>query len=182
MPRSAPATGVGPRVTMLGGGVGCSRLARPLARAVGEGQLTLVVNTGDDHWRYGLRICPDLDTNLYALAGLQDTQRGWGLAGDTFRAMDQLRRLNDDPWFNLGDLDLATHLRRTALLANGASLTQVTAQLAAALRVDSVLLPMSELEVSTHMVTPVGEIHFEEYFVRREAQDPVENGRLPRFG
>ena len=80
---------------MLGGGVGCSRLAVPLAAELAPGDLTLVINTADDLWRYGLRICPDIDTNLYALAGLQDRVRGWGLADDTFRAMDRLRQLGE---------------------------------------------------------------------------------------
>ena len=82
-------------------------------------QLSIVANTGDDLWRYGLRICPDLDTNLYALSGLRDTERGWGVAGDSFRTMEQLRVLGDDAWFNLGDLDLATHLLRTGMLRDG---------------------------------------------------------------
>ena len=123
------------RVTLLGGGVGCSRLAVPLAEALGAGELTLVVNTGDDLWRHGLRICPDLDTNLYALSGLRDRERGWGVAGDTFRTMEQLHRLGEEVWFNLGDLDLATHLLRTGMLREGATLTEVTARLVAAARV-----------------------------------------------
>lgn len=166
------------RVTILGGGIGCSRLAAPMADLLGPGALTLVVNTGDDHWRYGLRICPDLDTNLYALSGLQDRERGWGVAGDTFRTMEQLRLLGDDPWFALGDLDLALHLRRTALLRDGATLSEATARVVDALGLSVRLLPMSDDPVESRMQTPVGELGFQEYFVQRRAEDPVQGVRL----
>jgi LPPG:FO 2-phospho-L-lactate transferase len=152
---------------MLAGGIGASRLAVPLARALGAAggaggaggaagaaQLTLVVNTADDVWLHGLRVCPDLDTNLYALAGIGDAARGWGVRGDTFAAMDQLRREGGDPWFALGDRDLATHLRRTDLLRAGATLSEVTAELAAQLGITARLLPMTDAEVATEIVTP----------------------------
>jgi LPPG:FO 2-phospho-L-lactate transferase len=161
------------RVTLLGGGVGCSRLAVPLAEALGAGELTLVVNTGDDLWRHGLRVCPDLDTNLYALSGLRDRGRGWGVAGDTFRTMEQLRLLGEDAWFNLGDLDLATHLLRTGMLREGATLSEVTAGLTAALGVGVTLLPASDDEIATRVVTPAGELSFQEYFVQHRAQAEV---------
>lgn len=161
------------RVTLLGGGIGCSRLAVPLAAALGPGELALVVNTGDDLWRHGLRICPDLDTNLYALSGLQDHQRGWGVAGDSFRTMDQLRLLGVDAWFNLGDLDLATHLLRTSMLRDGASLSEVTAQLTHALEIGVTLLPATDDEVATRVGTGAGELSFQEYFVRHQAADEV---------
>lgn len=162
------------RVTLIGGGIGCARLAVPLADAVGPDRLTAVVNTGDDLWRYGLRICPDLDTNLYALSGLRDAERGWGIAGDTFAAMQQLRRLGDDPWFNLGDLDLATHLLRTSMLREGASLGEVTAHLTAMLDVTATLLPTTNDEICTRVSTPTGEWSFQEYFVWRRAEDDVD--------
>ncbi len=162
---------------MLGGGVGCSRLAVPLARVLGAAQLTLVVNTGDDHWRYGLRVCPDLDTNLYALAGMQDRERGWGIVGDTFGAMEALRRFDHDPWFSLGDRDLATHMRRTELLADGLGLAAATSRLASAVGVAVELLPMTEAEVETRLATPAGTFSFEEWFVRRAVSDDVEHVR-----
>jgi LPPG:FO 2-phospho-L-lactate transferase len=160
-------------VTLLGGGVGCSRLAVPLAEALGPGELTLVVNTGDDLWRHGLRICPDLDTNLYALSGLRDRERGWGVAGDTFRTMEQLRLLGEDAWFNLGDLDMATHLLRTGMLHDGARLSEVTARMAAALGVGVTLLPATDDEVATRVVTPAGELSFQEYFVQHRTEVEV---------
>jgi LPPG:FO 2-phospho-L-lactate transferase len=144
-----------------------------LAGALGPGELTLVVNTGDDLWRHGLRVCPDLDTNLYALSGLRDRERGWGVAGDTFRTMEQLRRLGEDAWFNLGDLDLATHLLRTAMLRDGATLREVTARLVAALEVEVTLLPATDDEVATRVVTPAGERSFQEYFVQHRAEEDV---------
>lgn len=168
--RGGPAT---PRVTMLAGGIGTSRLAVPLSAALGPDRLTLVVNTADDAWIHGLRVCPDLDTNLYALAGLRDARRGWGIEGDTFRAMDRLRELGGDPWFALGDLDLATHLRRSDMLAGGATLSEVTAELSARLRVAARLLPMTDDEVATLVHTDQGVLGFQEWFVRRRAEDDV---------
>lgn len=161
------------RVTLLGGGTGCARLAVPLAAAIGAPRLTVIVNTGDDLWRHGLRICPDLDTNLYALAGMRDRERGWGVAGDTFRTMDQLRRLGEDAWFALGDLDLATHLLRSAGLRAGASLSAVTADLARRAGVTARLLPATDDEVATRVLTSQGELSFQEYFVRERAEVDV---------
>lgn len=161
------------RVTLLGGGIGCSRLALPLAGALEPHTLSIVANTGDDLWRYGLRICPDLDTNLYALSGLRDTERGWGVAGDSFRTMGQLRVLGDDAWFNLGDLDLATHLLRTGMLRDGFALSEVMAHLSATLELGVELLPCTDDEVQTRVHTPDGEFSFQEYFVQRGATDPV---------
>ena len=159
-------------ITMLGGGIGCSRLAVPLAAL---SDLTLVVNTADDLHRYGLRICPDIDTNLYALAGLRDRQRGWGVAGDTFRTMGRLRDLGHDPWFNLGDLDLATHIMRTELLAVGRTLTETTAALALSMGVSVRVLPMTDDEVGTVVTTADGQHPFQEWFVRMGAAGPVES-------
>jgi LPPG:FO 2-phospho-L-lactate transferase len=164
----------GLKVTMLGGGIGCSRLAVPLAAELDPGDLTLVVNTADDLCRYGLRVCPDIDTNLYALAGLLDRDRGWGLSGDTFSSMERLRELGDDPWFNLGDLDLATHFLRSGLLAEGRSLTEVTDQLAERLGVDALVLPMTDSEVGTRVTVAGDDYPFQEWFVRRRAAGPVE--------
>jgi LPPG:FO 2-phospho-L-lactate transferase len=160
-------------VVGLGGGIGASRLWRALAAAADPARLTLVVNTGDDLWQHGLRICPDLDTTVYALSGRQDAARGWGLRGESFRCMDALRGLDEEVWFNLGDLDLATHLLRTGMLRSGAGLTAVTARLAAVLGVRATVLPMSEDAVATVIETDGGRLHYEEFLVRRGARVPV---------
>ncbi len=165
---------MGPNVTVLGGGIGCGRLAGPLAAQLPPGDLTLVINTADDLWRYGQRICPDIDTNLYTLSGLLDSGRGWGVRGDTFHTMDRLRALGDDPWFNVGDLDLATHLMRTGLLDEGRTLTEATTLLAHRLGIDTRILPMTDSEVSTHLSVGKQTHPFQEWFVKLGAAGPVE--------
>lgn len=162
------------RIVGLGGGIGASRLWRVLAAAVDPSRLTLVVNTGDDRWLHGLRICPDLDTTLYALSGRQDTQRGWGLRGDSFRCMDGLGGLGCPVWFHLGDLDPATHLLRTGLLREGVGLAEVTRRLARAMGVRARVLPMTEDEVTTRIETAGGRLlHYQEFLVQHRADLPV---------
>lgn len=162
------------KITLLGGGIGASRFSQVLTRVILPEQLTCIVNTADDLWRYGLRICPDLDTTLYTHAGRKDEQRGWGLKGDTFRTMAQIRSLGQQPWFNLGDLDLATHLLRTGWLREGLALAEITQRLAEAMEVPVQVLPMTETEVETQILTSVGWLHYQQYLVLREAQDHVE--------
>ena len=116
-----------PRVVLLSGGVGGARFAHGLARVVPAERLTIVVNTGDDFTHWGLRICPDLDTVMYTLAGVADAAQGWGVAGESFATHEQIQRLGGETWFRLGDRDLATHLLRTESLAGGETLSQVTA-------------------------------------------------------
>ncbi|UGS34905.1 2-phospho-L-lactate transferase [Capillimicrobium parvum] len=158
----------------IGGGIGASRLWRVLAAATDPSRLTLVVNTGDDIWHRGLRICPDLDTTLYALSDRQDVERGWGLRDETFRCMEELRALGEEVWFNLGDRDLATHLLRTELLRDGAGLAEVTARLAAAMGVAARVLPATEQEVVTTIETADGRrLHYEEFLVREQVRPPV---------
>jgi LPPG:FO 2-phospho-L-lactate transferase len=130
----------GARVVALAGGVGGSRFVRGLHLAAPAARLTAIVNTGDDLTRYGLRISPDVDTVLYALAGIVDDVRGWGPRGDTFRAMAALERLGGDAWFRLGDLDLGTHLRRRELLDAGRAPSEVIAELAQRLGIGRVPL------------------------------------------
>lgn len=162
------------RIVGIGGGVGASRLWRALADHLEPSELTLVVNTGDDIWISGVRVCPDIDTTLYALSGRQDQSRGWGIRGDTFRCMEQLRALTGDVWFNLGDLDLATHLLRTAMLREGSGLASVTGLLASRLGVKVNVLPASEDQIATTIVDPEGgRLHYEEFLIRHQARSPV---------
>ena len=160
-------------ITLLGGGTGASRFSKALAAIVPEEQITCIVNTSDDFWHYGLRICPDLDTTLYAHAGWSDVQRGWGLQGDSFRTMEQIRRLGELAWFGLGDLDLATHLLRTGWLREGQTLTQVAHQLAEAMKVRLRVLPMTNSEVETYVLTQRGWLSYQHFLVLHDAQDAV---------
>jgi LPPG:FO 2-phospho-L-lactate transferase len=135
--------------------------------------LTVVVNTGDDLEVHGLHVSPDVDTVMYTLAGIADRERGWGLADETWRAMTLLERYGAETWFRLGDGDLATHLWRTSRLAEGASLSMITNELASALGVASALLPMSDDEVRTRLRTADGWLDFQHWFVRRRQADRV---------
>lgn len=153
----------------LGGGIGAARLWRALD-AAGQ-DLTVVVNTADDLWHYGLRVCPDLDTNLYWLSGRADCARGWGLAGETFTAMAAVGELGEDPWFGLGDRDLATHLLRTQWLRDGVRPSTVAARLRERMGVRPVILPMTEAEVATQVRTAEGWLGFQDFLVRRGARD-----------
>lgn len=154
---------------------------RGLRAAAPDATLTCIVNTGDDVTLHGLRISPDVDTVLYALAGVVDEKRGWGPRGDTFHCMEALERLGGETWFRLGDLDLATHLRRTELLAAGWTPSAVTAELALRLGATGVtVLPMSDEIVETHVqLADDGRwVHFQEFFVRRRADVAI---RAVRF-
>ena len=160
-------------VLTLAGGVGGAKLASGLEASLTPGELTVVVNTADDFDLWGLRICPDLDTVMYTLAGVANPETGWGLDGETFAALDMLAGYGEDTWFKLGDRDLATHVLRTARLRAGESITQVTDHLSAALGVASAILPMCDEPVSTVLQTPEGPLEFQEYFVRRGQRDEV---------
>lgn len=161
-------------IVALAGGVGGARMLRGLVEAVGPDQVTAVVNTGDDTILHGLHIAPDLDTVSYTLAGWADRQRGWGLAGESWTVMDQLRRLGGEAWFNLGDRDLATHLYRTHRLRQGAALSTVTAELTARMGVATTVLPMSDDPVPTIITLADGsEVEFQRYFVALGHQVPV---------
>lgn len=165
-------------IVALAGGVGGAKLADGLYQVVPPDQLAIVVNTADDFVLHGLSISPDLDTVLYTLAGLANPQTGWGVRDDTFYTLEMLARYGGPAWFRLGDRDFATHITRTALLREGLRLTQVTAQLAAALGVRARLLPMCDERVATIVETPEGALAFQEYFVHRGCRERVLRIRL----
>lgn len=154
-------------ITVLSGGVGAARLLRALSEAVDPSELTAVVNVGDDLVLHGLTICPDLDTITYTLAGLNNDELGWGLRGETWRVMDELTDLGGAAWFRLGDRDLATHLYRSQRLAEGATKTEVTRELAQHHGVKVTLLPVSDDPIATEFLTDDGRLSFQEYFVQR---------------
>lgn len=166
--RQAPAE----NIVALSGGVGGAKLALGLANILDPAQLTIVANTGDDFDHFGLRICPDLDSVMYTLAGMNNQQQGWGLEGESWNCMEAMARLGGETWFSLGDRDLATHLQRSALLAAGHSLTEATRLLCERLSVGPRLLPMSDQRVSTQVLVAQGRLSFQHYFVR-EACRPV---------
>lgn len=153
-------------IVALTGGTGGAKLVEGLAALLDPKELTVVCNTGDDCVFHGLYICPDIDTIVYTLAGLSDDEKGWGIKGDTFATLEQLRRLGSDAWFNLGDRDLATHITRTRLLNEGLKLSAITERIRRALGVEATILPMSDDRVETRVQTPSGEISFQEFFVR----------------
>lgn len=167
-----------PEVVVLGGGLGTSRLATGL-RALGLlGSSLLVVNVADDRSFYGLHVAPDVDTVLYTLADMLDRRRGWGLAGDTARVMEALAALGAEPWFHLGDRDLATHLFRTALLADGMRLSAVVARLCDALGLPPVVRPASDQLVRTRVTVAGGEeVDFQTFHVRLGAGPTVTSVR-----
>ncbi len=172
-------------VVALAGGVGAGKFLRGLVRVVDPADLTVIVNTGDDIDVHGLHVSPDVDSVLYALAGIHDEERGWGRRSETFRATEELRERfgAEDAWFNLGDLDLATHVRRTSLLAGGATASEVIASLCNALGVAATIRPMTNDPAPTRIEAVDGDgtaldLHFQEYWVRRRGGDRVTSVRL----
>jgi LPPG:FO 2-phospho-L-lactate transferase len=160
-------------ITVLTGGTGGAKFVWGLAQVVPADQLTVIVNTGDDLTWWGLHVSPDLDSVLYALAGKLSPERGWGYADDSFRCLERMRALGAPGWFQLGDLDLATHLRRTEMLRAGMMLSEATAELCRTMGVKVHLLPMSDDAVETRVITADGDLSFQEYFVRDRFQPDV---------
>jgi LPPG:FO 2-phospho-L-lactate transferase len=167
------------RVVYLSGGVGGARLLDGLARALPAESLTAIVNVGDDFEHLGLYICPDLDTVLYTLSGMADAKRGWGLLDESFRALELARRYGGEDWFQLGDMDLGTHIMRTHLMRQGQSLTQVTQRFARALGVGCNVLPMSDEPLRTLIETAhEGTLSFQDWLVRRRGAPEVAGVRF----
>jgi LPPG:FO 2-phospho-L-lactate transferase len=162
-----PADNLSTMIVALAGGVGAARFLRGLVRVVPLEQVAVVSNTGDDDTFHGLHVSPDVDTVIYTLAGVADEERGWGLAGETWQVMEALEDLGGETWFRLGDRDLATHLYRSDRLRAGATLSQVTAELADSFRVKARVMPMSDEPVRTVVRLEGGEeVSFQHYFVR----------------
>jgi LPPG:FO 2-phospho-L-lactate transferase len=166
-------------IVVLTGGTGGAKFVDGLRQVVSPQELTIVVNTGDDLEWWGLYMSPDIDSIAYVLAGLLSKERGWGVKGDTFYCLQAMGQLGQPIWFHVGDRDLAVHLLRSKLLSQGKTLSEATDEICSRLGVQARILPMSNSRVETRVVTPtVGEISFEEYFVQRWYQDPVESVRF----
>jgi LPPG:FO 2-phospho-L-lactate transferase len=163
------------KITALAGGVGASKLLQGLYEIMDPTFLTIIVNTGDDLVLHGLKISPDLDIVTYTLAGVVDKKKGWGLRNETFHALKHLAAYGRPNWFNLGDRDLATHIHRTALLAEGKSLSQAADHIRQVLGVKSRILPMSNDPIPTMIDSNEGLLHFQEYLVKRRAE-PLAKG------
>ncbi len=167
------------KITALAGGVGASKLLLGLYEVMDPRDLTIIVNTGDDLILHGLKISPDLDIVTYTLAGIVDMAKGWGIRGETFHALKRLAVYGRANWFNLGDRDLATHIHRTAMLAEGKTLSQAVDSIRTALGVKSRILPMSDAPVPTIIDSNEGPLHFQEYLVKRRAEPVVRGIRFP---
>jgi LPPG:FO 2-phospho-L-lactate transferase len=165
-------------ITVLTGGTGGAKFVDGLRQIVRPEELTIIVNTGDDLMWWGLYVSPDLDSITYMLAGKLSQERGWGVKGDTFFCLNAMGQLGQPTWFHAGDRDLATHILRSKLLADGKTLSEATCEIATRLGVKARILPMSNSRVETRVLTPAGDLSFEEYFVQRWYQDPVESVRF----
>ena len=167
-----------PRFVALSGGVGGAKLLLGLDAVLPKGDLTAIVNTGDDFEHLGLYVCPDLDTSLYTLAGLAHAEQGWGRRDETWAFMQTFRELGGADWFNLGDRDLAVHIIRSEQLRRGVTLTSVMAQMCDRLGLQTQLLPMCDQPVRTMIQTDAGEIGFQDYFVRLRCNPVVRSVRF----
>jgi LPPG:FO 2-phospho-L-lactate transferase len=161
-------------IVVLAGGVGAARFLQGVVQVVPQEEITVIANTGDDREFYGLHVSPDVDIVMYTLAGLVNEAQGWGIIGDTYHTMQQLTSYGHENWFALGDRDLATHIHRTQQLRQGRTLSEITDDLRARLGLQLRILPMSDQPVQTHIQTPAGLLHFEEYFAKRHCSDPVQ--------
>lgn len=162
-------------IVVLAGGVGAARFLQGVVQVVPPEQLIVIVNTADDRDFYGLHVSPDIDIVMYTLANMVDETHGWGICDDTYHTMSQLTSYGNEDWFMLGDRDLATHIHRTNLLRQGKTLSAVTDDLRTRLGLKLRILPMSDQPIATHIQTPAGLLHFQEYLVQRRCQDEVHN-------
>jgi LPPG:FO 2-phospho-L-lactate transferase len=160
-------------IVVLAGGVGAARFLQGLVQVVPQQRITVIGNTGDDRDFYGLHVSPDLDIVTYTLAGVVNETQGWGIRNDTYNTMSQLTFLGGEDWFMLGDRDLATHIHRTKQLNEGRTLSEVTDDIRKRFGLEIQLMPMSDDPLTTHILTPVGLLHFQEYMVKRRCEDEV---------
>ncbi len=158
---------------ILAGGIGAAKFIEGLAKIVKPELLKIVVNTGDDIELFGLKICPDLDIITYTLANLIDQEKGWGFGGETFNCLNILNKFYDYGWFNLGDKDLATHLYRTDLFKRGFNKAEITKKICKHFGVKAQIIPMCNEPVETHIKTPFGTIHFEEFFIKYRCEPKI---------
>jgi LPPG:FO 2-phospho-L-lactate transferase len=165
-------------ICVLTGGTGGAKFVDGLQQVMPPEEITLIVNTGDDLLWWGLYVSPDIDSITYVLSGLLSAERGWGVRGDTFLCLQAMGQLGEPTWFHTGDRDLAMHLLRSRLLADGKTLSEGTSTICDKLGVKPRVLPMSNSRVETRVDTPSGELSFEEYFVQRWYQDPVHSVRF----
>lgn len=162
-------------ITLLAGGTGSVKLARGLSKTTDE--LAVVSNIADNIWIHGLYICPDIDTIMYGLAGILDKCRGWGVTDDSFVFMEQIKRLEQDYWFKIGDKDLALHIIRTNFLKEGKTLSWITEWVRKKLSVTPVIIPASDDHFETRIETPIGDMHIQEYWVKHRAELDISNIR-----
>jgi LPPG:FO 2-phospho-L-lactate transferase len=166
-------------ICVLSGGTGGAKFVDGLRQVMPAEEITIIVNTGDDLLWWGLYVSPDIDSITYVLSGMLSRERGWGVKGDTFLCLQAMGQLGEPTWFHTGDRDLAVHLLRSRLLAEGKTLSEATSIVCEKLGVKARILPMSNSRVETRVDTPnVGELSFEEYFVQRWYQDPVNSVRF----
>jgi len=165
-------------ICVLSGGTGGAKFVDGLRQVMPAEEITIIVNTGDDLLWWGLYVSPDIDSITYVLSGMLSRERGWGVKGDTFLCLQAMGQLGEPTWFHTGDRDLAVHLLRSRLLAEGKTLSEATSIVCGKLGVRARILPMSNSRVETRVDTPIGELSFEEYFVQRWYQDPVNSVRF----
>lgn len=162
-------------IVVLAGGVGAARFLEGVVQVYPQEDITVIANTGDDREFYGLKVSPDIDIVMYTLAGIVDEKNGWGIRNDTFHTMQQLTSFGNEDWYLLGDRDMATHIHRTNLLKQGKTLSEVTDEMRKHFGLKFSILPMSDQPVPTHIQTPAGLFHFEEYLAQRHCSDEVQD-------
>jgi LPPG:FO 2-phospho-L-lactate transferase len=158
-------------IVLVSGGTGSAKLILGFKSVIER--FTVIANVADNFWFYGLYVCPDVDISCYTLSGISDTSKGWGIAGDTFRMIEQIGKLGFENWFKLGDLDVATSIVRTYLLKNGLTLTEVTETISKALGIKQTVIPATDDHYETHILTPDGEMHLQEFWVKYSAKKEV---------